>query len=222
MDLSDDIAYSVHDIEDGVVGGWFSLDPPDLDLAGVLEAAARLVRRRDQPTTTDSAPRLSASRRCRSGRAARSTASRESRAVLKSLTSALIGRFVTRGQAGHGRAHGGAGRSSGTTRELEVPAATRDEITALKSVAAHYVMRSADRTERTGRSARSARGPCRGLGRLRRAGDWTPSFAPTSRRPPTTPLACASSSTRSPASPTSRLPHGPGRLLELRSDVGRA
>jgi dGTPase len=71
--------------------------------------------------------------------------SRESRAALKGLTSALIGRFVTATKA----ATVGAWGSGPLTRygaELEVPAETRDEITVLKSVAAHYIMRSADRS----------------------------------------------------------------------------
>ena len=39
-------------------------------------------------------------------------------------------------------------------------------------------------------------------------GRWMRNFVPISRPPPTTPRACASSSTRSRASPTSRLPRG--------------
>jgi dGTPase len=72
--------------------------------------------------------------------------SRESRAELKSLTSALIGRFVTAAKEATVDAWG-KGPLTRHDAQLEVPAATRDEITALKSVAAHYIMRSADRTE---------------------------------------------------------------------------
>ena len=144
MDLSDDVAYSVHDIEDGVVGGWFTLDPAKLDLDGVHEAAAdwydaaisphRLIAALERLEAMPEWPREPLD------------GSRESRAGLKSLTSALIGRFVTAVK----EATIGAWGSGPLTRysaQLEVPAATRDEITALKSVAAHYIMRSADRSE---------------------------------------------------------------------------
>jgi dGTPase len=143
MDLSDDVAYSVHDIEDGVVGGWFTLDPARLDLDGVHEAAA------DWYDAAISHHRLAAALERLEALAEWPRepidGSRESRAALKGLTSALIGRFVTATKA----ATVGAWGSGSLTRygaELEVPAETRDEITVLKSVAAHYIMRSADRS----------------------------------------------------------------------------
>ena len=39
MDLADDIAYSVHDVEDGVVGGWFELRAGALDVAAIHDVA---------------------------------------------------------------------------------------------------------------------------------------------------------------------------------------
>ena len=144
MDLSDDVAYSVHDIEDGVVGGWFTLDPAELDLDGVHEAAAdwydaalgrrQLTAALERLEAMPEWPRQSLD------------SSRESRAALKSLTSALIGRFVTAAKEAT-VAVWGSGPLTRYGAQLEVPRTTRDEITALKSVAAHYIMRSADRSD---------------------------------------------------------------------------
>jgi dGTPase len=142
MDLADDIAYSVHDVEDAVVGGWFSLLPGRLDLPAVHHVA------RDwyDPSADDerlgaALERLQALPEWPQGDF---DGSREAHAVLKSLTSALIGRFAVAAQ--HATVERwGRGPLTRYGADLEVPAATRDEITVLKAVAAHYVMRSDDR-----------------------------------------------------------------------------
>lgn len=142
MDLSDDVAYSVHDVEDGVFGGWFSFGDLDIDSiastahdwyeptidAGRVEAAlARLQSLPDWPSATFDG-------------------TRRSKAALKGLTSSLIGRFVT--AAHHATIERwGSGPLVRYEASLEVPEATRDEITVLKSIAAHYIMRSPDRTD---------------------------------------------------------------------------
>jgi dGTPase len=64
--------------------------------------------------------------------------------VLKSLTSALIGRFAVAAQSATMQ-RWGTGPLVRYAADLEVPERTRDEITVLKAMAAHYVMRSDDR-----------------------------------------------------------------------------
>jgi dGTPase len=141
MDLADDVAYSVHDIEDGIVGGWFTLEPAALDFAGI-EAAAKdwYDAEIDARRLVDALERLEAlaewPRTPLDG-------SRESRAGLKSLTSALIGRFVTATRDATVDVWG-RGPLTRYDAQLVVPTATRDEITVLKSIAAHYIMRTAD------------------------------------------------------------------------------
>jgi dGTPase len=147
MDLADDIAYSVHDVEDGVVGGWFGLRAGELDTDSIhavardwydrtatddrLDAAlARLQELPEWPTTSFD------------GR-------RAERAVLKSLTSALIGRFANAAERATVEVWG-RGPLTRFGADLEVPVDTRDEITVLKSVAAHYVMRADDRARQLG------------------------------------------------------------------------
>ncbi len=70
--------------------------------------------------------------------------SRRAQAALKNLTSDLIGRFCTQVQHATHAAHGPAPlrRHHG---EVVVPRATRLEISVLKGLAAHYVMRDEQR-----------------------------------------------------------------------------
>lgn len=142
MDLSDDIAYSVHDVEDGVFGGFFELDPAGLDTASVFEVAhdwydssvddARMAAALDRLQALVEWPTASFD------------GSRPARAELKSLTSALIGRFAMTAQAATVE-QWGAGPLTRYGADLEVPPDTRDEITVLKALAAHYVMRTDQR-----------------------------------------------------------------------------
>ena len=142
MDLADDIAYSVHDVEDGVVGGWFSLVPGSLDLAAVHEVA------RDWYDADATDERLEAAlarlHELPEWPRAPFDGGRRFHAVLKSLTSALIGRFAVAAQHAT-TSRWGPGPLTRHRADLEVPRDTRDEITVLKSIAAHYVMRSDDR-----------------------------------------------------------------------------
>ena len=147
MDLSDDIAYSVHDVEDGVVGGWFTLDLDSLD-----ESAVHLVARDWYDAGLDGDRLSSALERLEAmpeWPRKPLDQSRASRAVLKSLTSALIGRFVVAAESATVQ-RWGSGPLVRYDADLEVPDATRDEITVLKSVAAHYVMRADDRAQHLG------------------------------------------------------------------------
>lgn len=148
MDLADDIAYSVHDVEDGVVGGWFGLRTGELDIASIHDVA------RDWYDETATDDRLDAAlERLQALHEWPTTAfdgSRAERAVLKSLTSALIGRFAHAAEVATVDVWG-AGPLTRFSADLEVPTDTRDEITVLKSIAAHYVMRSDDRAGPLGR-----------------------------------------------------------------------
>ncbi len=143
MDLADDIAYSVHDVEDAVVGGH--LDPvrladgdevarvveqvrswylPD---AGTEEIAAALARLRALPVWVG-----------------RFDGSRRALAALKDMTSQLVGRFA-RDVERATRAGFDGGRLTRHTADVVVPAGTGCEIAVLKGLAAVYVMTAAER-----------------------------------------------------------------------------
>lgn len=139
MDLADDVAYSVHDIEDGVVAArvdltrldtaavwetvraWYLPDAGDADLDDVL---AGLRAQESWPTSSYDG-------------------SRRSQAALKNLTSDLIGRFC--GAAQHATFAAADGPFVRYEADLVVPDRTLLEIAVLKGVAAHYVMQADDR-----------------------------------------------------------------------------
>ncbi len=146
MDFADDVAYSVHDVEDGVVAQQIDLSAlsdagirrdvwetardwyaGDLTLDDFDHALDRLVRLSAWPT----AP-YDGSRRHLGG--------------LKNLTSQLINRFClsVRAAAEDGGLLGELRRYQGT---LPVPAATIHEIVVLKGIAAQLVMKAAGRVE---------------------------------------------------------------------------
>lgn len=143
MDLSDDIAYSVHDVEDGVVAGH-------IDLAALNDAGLQ----RDVWATTqawylpDASPEelTEAFRRLRalpewpeSGY----DGTRAALAALKNLTSRLIGRFCAEVTSAT-RAAYGTGSLQRYAAELVVSRSVAVEVGVLKGVAAHLVMRTED------------------------------------------------------------------------------
>ncbi len=144
MDLADDIAYSVHDLEDGVVAGR-------IDLAGLRDAGLRravwdTVRAWYLPAAEDD--RLDDSWRRLTAATpwpvASYDGSRAAQAALKDLTSALVGRFCGEAtDATHDRY--GAGPLVRYEADLVVPESTVLAITVLKGVAAHLVMQAQDR-----------------------------------------------------------------------------
>ena len=138
MDLSDDVAYSVHDVEDAVVGGH--LDPRVLaDPQNVLRVAAQ-VRAWYLPDAEDAevAAALDRLRRLPAWVGSFDGGHR-ALAALKDMTSQLIGRFTGAVELATRHAHG-SGRLTRYAGELVVPRAILCEITALKGIAAVFVM----------------------------------------------------------------------------------
>lgn len=138
MDLADDVSYSVHDLEDGIVGGWIPAgalwqeeehgailqqisdwySPPHTEQE-LVEAMHRLRELPLWPKEFDG--------------------SRAALANLKNLTSDLIGRFCL-AAANATREEFGTGRLVRFDADLIVPSEIDAEIIVLKGLAAMYVM----------------------------------------------------------------------------------
>ncbi len=143
MDLADDVAYSVHDVEDGTVAD--RVDLTQLDTAAVWATLREwYVDDADDAELDDV---LAGLRRVGSWPSTPYDGSRRSLAALKNLTSDLIGRFCGEVQAATFAAFhdAGGGALARYRADLVVPRRTWLEITVLKAVAAHYVMQTPDR-----------------------------------------------------------------------------
>ena len=147
MDFADDVAYSVHDLEDGVVGGRIDLGPPrprrgarrDLgDRARLVppHGVRRAARRGARPGPLGGLP----------GPVSSYDGSRRGLAALKNLTSDLIGIFCGSVQRATQQQYGDRPLVRHQA-DLVVPAETAQEIAVLKGIAAHYVMRAQDRLD---------------------------------------------------------------------------
>ncbi len=138
MDLADDIAYSVHDVEDGIASG--RINPSDFTTASTRDAIVASTRQWYGPSV--SADRIAAAidRLCEQEYWVREfRGSRQDLAALKNMTSQVIGRFVSRVEEAT-RTDYGAGRLVRYDADLHIPAPTRDEILAMKGIAVHFVM----------------------------------------------------------------------------------
>jgi dGTPase len=144
MDFADDVAYSVHDVEDAVVSG--RLDPRSLADPGHSRRIVAQARDWYLPGLADDEGGATLTRLRRVPTwVGEFDGSQRALAALKDLTSQLIGRFVgsvevaTWAQAGDGE------RLTRYGADLVVPPETVAEIAVLKGMAAVYVMTVQDR-----------------------------------------------------------------------------
>lgn len=139
MDWSDDVSYSVHDLEDALVAGQLSISQFESDLP-LLHQVMRVSYGIDvsESDARDALLRLQQL----SCWPAFYDGTHKSLARVKDLTSQLIGRFVLSAELETRRIHGD-GRLTRYSADLEVPMEQRIEVGLLKSVAGHYLI-SAD------------------------------------------------------------------------------
>ncbi len=138
MDWADDVAYSVHDVEDAIV--LRHVDPADLaDVASRQEIAAVAHRSYaadlEPQQLADALARLAALPVWPTS----FEGSHRDLARLKAFTSTLIGRFARAAEVATTDRFG-SGPFARYEADLVVPDAVRAEVAAMKAVTAHYVM----------------------------------------------------------------------------------
>lgn len=143
MDLSDDIAYSVHDVEDAIATGAFN--PLALRDARVIDAIVEQTRAW-YGAQWSSDQLVAAFQRLRKHHTfpEHFDGSRYALAQLKNITSALIGQFANSVERATRETYG-EGDLTRYAANIVVPASTRYEILALKGIAVHFVMEPRER-----------------------------------------------------------------------------
>ncbi|MER7177771.1 deoxyguanosinetriphosphate triphosphohydrolase [Streptomyces mesophilus] len=143
MDWSDDVAYSVHDVEDGLHAGH--IDPNCLHAEPERRAVFEVAIGRYVPEDTDPEELSEALDRLLDQEwwPHGYDGSAVAQARLKDATSQLIGRFCLAAE-GATRTMYGPGRLTRYAAELVVPRETRYECAVLKAVADRYVMQRAE------------------------------------------------------------------------------
>jgi dGTPase len=139
MDWADDVAYSVHDVEDGIHAGLIRFaDVPDDDRAVLCKIAAETYSPLPVAELADVLDRLLELPPLRD--LGRYDGSYRAQAAAKRATSELTGRFAGAAVAAT-RAAYGSGPLVRYDAELVVPDEIAAECALLKAVAVHYVMR---------------------------------------------------------------------------------
>ncbi|SEP45346.1 deoxyguanosinetriphosphate triphosphohydrolase [Amycolatopsis saalfeldensis] len=141
MDWSDDVAYSVHDVEDGVLAGRIRLGvlaDPD-ERAAVAEAAARHFSTQSASTLEGAAKELLDLPVVADLVRTAPDGSLRAQVALKRLTSELVGRFASAVVTGT-RGVYGEGPLTRYGARLAVPDQVAAEVALLKALALRYVM----------------------------------------------------------------------------------
>ena len=150
MDWSDDVAYSVHDLEDSLVSGQVKLDQLSNDLPKLFKVAQQMyladITESEMQSALAALQKLSCWPRYYDG-------THRSLARLKDLASQLIGRFAQAAEVATQEEYGD-GDLTRYNANLVVPRAQRVEVALLKSMAGHYVINASDSQIRYGEQQR--------------------------------------------------------------------
>ncbi|CRK55573.1 Deoxyguanosinetriphosphate triphosphohydrolase [Alloactinosynnema sp. L-07] len=139
MDWSDDVAYSVHDVEDGVRAGRITLgslaDPAER--AAIAQMASKHFSSEPVSALENAATELLTLPVVAEARAY--DGSLDAQVALKRLTSELVGRYASAVVTGTRKAHGN-GPLTRYSADLVIPHQVAAEVALLKAMAVRYVM----------------------------------------------------------------------------------